>query len=264
MTPEDPGPEAIGPAIPHRIAGYAGGFSTRRAGDLDERGGAAEPWARFRAATGLAGRPIVLARQVHGARVVVVESAHLWRARPTGLEGVFRSGEADALVTAAPGIAVAVRTADCLPVLLGDADGRACGAVHAGWRGIAADVIGAAVRALAGLGAPAAGLRAVLGPAIGRPCYEVGAEVAEAWRAAVPEADRALERAGGGRWRADLALAARLQLEAAGLAPAAIRDLGLCTACDAAHFFSYRRDGASTGRQVSAIAIDTRGGTPVR
>lgn len=247
--------ELTGAAIPLRSGPARGGFSTRRAGDLALEAGAGAAWRRFRAAAGLDDRPVVLARQVHGAGVMEIAPGALWRARPTAVEGVFTIGEADALVTAAPGIAVGVATADCLPILLVDAAAGAVGAVHAGWRGIAAGVVPAAVRAIERLGAAPEHLRAFLGPCVAGPCYCVGEDVAEAWRS-VPGADRAVRPVDGrpGTWTADLAAAATGALVAAGLRPENIAVDGRCTHCDADLFFSYRRDGP-TGRQVAAICL---------
>lgn len=180
--------------------------------------------------------------QVHGARVLAVAGD------PPALSGT----EGDALVTDRPGVAVGVRTADCLPILLSAPDGRAVAAVHAGWRGTLAGVAVAAVRTLsARYGAAPAALAARLGPCIRPCCYEVGPEVSAAVAERYPDwAPRVLRPGPNGRDHLDLAGLNRLQLEAAGLTE--VRDAGACTRCDPA-YDSHRRDGAGAGRMVSWV-----------
>ena len=161
------------------------------------------------------------------------------RARP----GVTARG--DGLWTDAPGLACAVLTADCLPVLLCDAAGSAVAALHAGWRGLAAGILQAGVAAM---GRPPARLMAWLGPAIGPARYVVGPEV----RAAFPGAKAAFAPAGDGRWHCDLYALARLALAAAGVE--AVYGGGACT-YDDRRFYSYRRDGV-TGRMASLVWLE--------
>jgi len=124
---------------------------------------------RFAVALGVPDVPIVRATQVHGREVIAV------RERPARGETVL-AGSGDALVTRLSGVALVVQTADCVPVLLAAPDAAA--AIHAGWRGAAADVVGGAAEALLARTADPASVRAWLGPAIGSCCYEVGGEVA--------------------------------------------------------------------------------------
>jgi YfiH family protein len=168
-------------------------------------------------------------RQVHSASVV--------EAAP-GL-----CGEADALVTRQPGLALAVATADCVPVLLG-ADG-AVAAVHAGWRGIVAGVVAAAVERLA---VDPRRLTAWIGPAIGTCCYEVGPEVATL----VAGASREIVATGpAGRPHLDLVAAVAAQLDATGVDE--VRTVRACTRCHGDRLWSYRRDGPSTGRNWAFV-----------
>jgi purine-nucleoside/S-methyl-5'-thioadenosine phosphorylase / adenosine deaminase len=155
-------------------------------------------------------------------------------------------GTADALLTAEPKVALLVRTADCLPIAL--AGEGVVAMVHAGWRGLAADILGATVRRLYNeYGVVAGHLDAVVGVGVG-PChYEVGNDVLDALRPH-PVAARGWQRDG----RLDLAGWARGRLEALGLAPEHLRVLWGCTACSRS-YHSYRRDGAAAGRQWSAI-----------
>lgn len=171
------------------------------------------------------GVELAWARQVHSATVLA--------ARPGAC------GEGDALTTAAPRLALAIATADCVPVAVYDPDGGSLAAVHAGWRGIAAGVVGAAAAAL-----DAPRLVAWIGPAIGPCCYEVGEEVAEAVANASDSA--VVRRKPGPRPFLDLQRAVALQLRAAGVAE--VRTVEICTRCHPEWLWSYRRDGQAAGR----------------
>lgn len=175
--------------------------------------------------------------QVHGATAVEADAS------PSG-------ARADAVVTRVRGTVCAVLTADCLPVLLADRAGHAVGIAHAGWRGLAAGVIEAA---LARIGVPACALLAWLGPAIGPRVYEVGAEVRSALLAADPGAEAAFAARGNGKYLADLYALARRRLAAAGVTE--VRGGGFCTYSDRDRFFSYRRE-RTTGRFASLIWIE--------
>ncbi|MGH9316761.1 MAG: peptidoglycan editing factor PgeF [Thermoanaerobaculia bacterium] len=193
---------------------------------------------RFAAALSLDGTPIVRASQVHGNTAVVVREA------PS--DGTIQdAGKCDILVTNLPGVALVVQTADCLPILL--TSPRAVGTAHAGWRGSACNAAGAAVRALAELGAEPRSLSARLGPAIGACCYEVGGEVAAQF------AGQFLRSSCEGRYRLDLHAVNRAQLEAAGVLPENISSHPACTQCGGERFASYRRDGAAAGRMIALV-----------
>ncbi|MCX7603223.1 MAG: peptidoglycan editing factor PgeF [Bryobacteraceae bacterium] len=184
--------------------------------------------------------PFLRLKQVHSARIV---DAADWR------EGL----EADGLATATPGLRLAVRTADCVPLLLFDPVARAIAAVHAGWRGAALGIALEAVRFLATRhGARAGNMIAALGPAIGGCCYEVGSEVAHQFRALFPERNDL-----GTRTKIDLREALRRQLILAGLSAAAIDVSPHCTRCGGGEFHSWRRDGPRAGRMVSLIGLRT-------
>lgn len=186
-------------------------------------------------------------RQVHGTRVVV-----LMREGPPGTA----LGEADAIVSERPALPVGVVTADCLPLLIATPSGRVA-AVHAGWRGLAAGVIGEALSALAALAPEGlAGAAAVIGPRVGSGCYEVDAPVADALARRFGEAlDTALVATRPGHWQLDLATLARVDLVRGGIAAERAAALaGVCTACDPERFHSYRRDGPRSGRLFHWIA----------
>jgi polyphenol oxidase len=210
---------------------------------------------RRRVATvlGLAGRPWALARQVHAATVLPVEAGRLGQGPPEARPPL---GDGDGLVTTDPGVVLAVLTADCAPVLLADPAAGVVGAVHAGWRGLAAGVVEAGVAAMAGLGADPAGTVGLVGPAAGGCCYEVGPEVREAVGARLPDA---LATTRDGRPALDPAAGAAQALRRAGVGH--VRVAAECTVDLEERFFSHRRDHGRTGRQAGLIAlVPTPGG----
>jgi YfiH family protein len=154
-------------------------------------------------------------------------------------------GNGDALADATPGNAVAVKTADCIPILLADVRLRAVAAVHAGWRGTADGIAGTAIDAMRQwFGTAPEDLRAAIGPGIGECCYEVGPEVAAR-----------LGVVSRGHVRVDLAEANRRQLEAAGVPADRIYTAGLCTMCKPEDFYSFRREREHAGRMYSFIGL---------
>jgi YfiH family protein len=181
---------------------------------------------------------VALASQVHGSRVVVVDA-------PTGPLGTV--GEADALVTTARGVALAVRVADCVPVLLGSPRGVA--AVHAGWRGVAQRVVPEALRVLLEeSGSRPGDVCAAVGPHISTDAFEVGPEVVEGI-AASGIAPELFARRRGDRWVVDLGAAVEAQLR--GLGVSSVYQAGACTT--GPRFFSWRANGPETGRQAGVI-----------
>lgn len=204
-------------------------------------------------AIGLDATRLVTAHQIHGAEIVVVTGDCSGRgARP----GSPPLGEADALLTNVPGVVLMTLHADCLPVLLVDPEAPAVASVHAGWRGTVLDIVGATVSRMAHrFGSRPDRIRAFLGPSIGVCCYEVGAEVIDAWRRRSDgDAGRAV-RPGPHRPHLDLAAANRLLLERAGIRPAHIDTSPVCTRCQGSSWFSHRGQGAGTGRFGAIIAL---------
>jgi YfiH family protein len=155
---------------------------------------------------------------------------------------------ADGAVARVSGVVCAVRSADCLAVLLCDRRGSVVAAAHAGWRGLAAGVLEAALIAMRT--APAE-VCVWLGPAIGPRAFEVGADVLAAHCAADPGAAQCFEPHRPGKWLADLYALARRRLRRAGVE--AIHGGGRCTVTEGATFHSYRRDGAAAGRMATLI-----------
>lgn len=173
--------------------------------------------------------PTATVRQVHSDRVVFADKP-----------GVH--GEADALVTNLPGFALAIRTADCVPIMIADPAHHAIAAVHVGWRGTVAEIL---PKALADMSkrydtVPADVLVAI-GPAIGLCCFEVGPEVAVQFGQPAKKT------------HVDLVDANRQQAMRAGVPGSRISVLGRCTRCETTLFHSYRRDKEQSGRMVTAI-----------
>ena len=235
-------------------------FSTRRDGegndfDLGPAEPAEPPYVerrrRLAAAAGAPGAMPVLLRQVHEARMVPARA-------------VDPPEEADAAYAlagshggSATDLLPAVRTADCVPILLADRRGRGVAAVHAGWRGTAAGIATKVVMELARLGLPPIELVAAIGPCIGPSSYEVSAEVAEQVARTSGE-DPSTAAGEPGKRMLDLARANLLQLSWSGLEEGNIHVAPYCTAGRSDLFFSYRRDGAAAGRMMALAGLPPR------
>jgi YfiH family protein len=212
-------------------------------------------WERLGPALGVASSRFVTLNQVHGCRVIAVHRG-LDEASLTALQ-VTRP-DADAIISDDQSVGLVVRAADCVPLLIADRRRGAVGAVHAGWRGTAARVASAAVHALEReFGSRPDDLMAVIGPAIGACCYEVGSDVVDAFAAAgherhlidrwflSPPADR--------RLRLDVPGANRDQLILAGVPEEQIYVAGLCTAMHLDVLTSYRAEKEGAGRIAGVI-----------
>jgi YfiH family protein len=174
--------------------------------------------------------PMASVKQIHSGTVLLVDRAGL-------------AGEGDGLVTGATGVAVSVRTADCYPILLVDTRRRVVAAVHAGWRGTTARIVTTAVELMCRrFDTSPSDIYAAIGPGIGECCYPVGEEVGRMF--GLP-----------GAGRVDLAKQNRAQLMEARVPESQIERTGLCTSCDAARFYSYRREQSAAGRMISFIGI---------
>jgi YfiH family protein len=202
---------------------------------------------RLRVATAMEVPPeaLVGVHQVHSADVVAVTGS-----LPTPIR-------ADALVTATPGIALSVLTADCQPVLLADARARVIGAAHAGWKGAIAGILEATVAAMTALGADPAHICAVIGPTISQRAYEVGPDFFDTVIAEDDKAARYFVQGSGDRLHFDLPGYGLHRLRAAGVGHA--EWTRHCTYSDPERFFSYRRSvhqkEADYGRLISTIRI---------
>jgi YfiH family protein len=234
-------------------AGFAHGFSTRIGGASegpyaslnlgrsvgDDPTAVAENHRRLAAAVGYTTERLFDASQVHGSAVVTLRGDD-----QTDEVGTRR---ADALVASEKGAAVGVRTADCVPVLVAEpATGRVA-AIHAGWRGVVAGVVREALDALTPR--DRGQLVAAIGPSIGPCCFEVDGDVATVLAEA--GGDGIVLRRDGDKPHVDLWRAIEHQLRRAGVTT--IDTLGRCTMCEGEYFFSFRRDGAQSGRMLSVI-----------
>lgn len=192
-------------------------------------------------------KDIITVKQVHGTEVLLIRGGETDA-------GDYRKVEADAIITETPDIAVAVRTADCVPILLAAGD-KAVAAVHGGWRGIIAGVIENTVMKLrTEMSADLQSMTAAIGPHIGSCCYEVGDDVAEKFKSRFGVG--VIKNGVSGKKVLDLALSARTALMEAGLEESNIDILRICTKCNPQWFYSFRRDGKPCGRQLSFIAIE--------
>ncbi|PTE13708.1 peptidoglycan editing factor PgeF [Pseudogemmobacter blasticus] len=201
--------------------------------------------ARVAEAMGVPLSALATVHQIHSADVVTVTG-------PLALRP-----EADALVTATPGLALAVLTADCQPVLFADAKSGVIGAAHAGWRGARDGVLEATVAAMESLGARRADIAAVIGPTISQAAYEVGTEFLENFLSDDPENARFFANGEGGRYLFDLPSYGLHRLRSAGVGHA--EWTRHCTYRDPDRFYSYRRTThaaeADYGRLISAIRL---------
>lgn len=201
--------------------------------------------ARAAGALGLEPEALASAHQVHSADVAVLDAAP------------DEPPRADALVTATPGLALTILTADCQPVLLADAGAGVIGAAHAGWKGALGGVLEATLEAMEGLGAARGRITAVIGPTISQRAYEVGEEFLEAFADEDSENLRFFANGAGGRYQFDLPGYGLHRLRQAGVGAASWT--GHCTYSDAGRFYSYRRTThageADYGRMLSAIRL---------
>ncbi len=214
------------------VPGIAHGFGTR------------DPAPGLTQAAGLSGAAPASLRQVHGREIVSLDEPIPGTMEADGAFLLRRSE--------APTIVPAVRTADCVPVLMSAADGRAVAAIHAGWRGTAAGIARSAVSRFEAAGIPCRELIVALGPAISGCCYEVGPEVPAALAASGARSAE-VGPTGEGRALVDLRAALREQLASAGVPDGSIHYAPWCTRCRADLFHSYRADGQNAGRMIAVI-----------
>lgn len=246
------------------LTGFDHGFFTRRGGassgvfaglncglgSSDQTDSVIMNRARVAEDLGLAPDHLFGVHQIHSADVVLIDEA--FAAAPP-----VEKPRADALVTAIPGMALSVLTADCLPVLLADPEAGVIGAAHAGWRGALAGVLENTVQMMEQSGATRSAIRAVIGPAITQSAYEVSPDFRDSFTAKDPLYARFFTAPPGARPLFDLPGFGLHCLREAGVGEAAF--CGACTYADPARFFSYRRathqNEADYGRLISAIRI---------
>lgn len=263
MTPNDsrvPAEYLTSPLLSR--AGFRHAFFTRRGGVSegafaslnfsvaagDQPAHVAENLRRAGLALGVDAERIYFLSQVHGRAVELADGNQPPEA--------FVRREGDVVIGSVPTLACAVRSADCMPVLLADRLSGFVAAVHAGWRGVACRAVEAGVSGLKQLAGGQVELVAAVGPHISLDSFEVSEEVARELRAASPDPD-VVDRSRP-RPHVDLRRIVHAQLLSLGLAPSAVDDVWGCTVRDETRFFSFRRDGKASGRLLSAIV--PRGG----
>ena len=191
--------------------------------------------------------------QVHGADIRMVREAAQAQSRS------YATGDddrCDALVSKLSHTLLTVKTADCVPILIGDAHTGTCAAVHAGWRGTVASIgAHALARMIQEYGTRPGDVRVAIGPAAGACCYEVGKEVIDAFNAHFPLSDDLFTATRAGHARIDLCKANRNQLMSMGVAEERIHISPLCTMCRTDVFFSYRREKSLHGKVGRLMAV---------
>jgi polyphenol oxidase len=243
------------------LADFHHGFSTRRGGLPDSFGSSLNlgymQWdfpervdanrQRFLAALNLDQVRLATLHQIHSDRVHVIED-------------VSRQGsqsEGDALITRSANIAIAVLTADCLPILIADPLKNIAAVVHAGWRGTLARILQKTIEELErAFNCNPAQLIVAFGPGIRACCFEVGEEVTSLFRKEYPGSGLTTPvDAQHGKGLLDLPKALEIQMNQAGIKPENSYDLGVCTRCNASDFFSFRAEGKNSGRLMAVIGI---------
>jgi len=225
-----------------------GGYASLNCGLGSKDDPAAVRENRARVAEFLGARNLITAHQIHSATALIVDKPWNLDERP----------RADAMVTATPGLALGVLTADCAPVLFADAEAKVVGAAHAGWRGAIGGVLEATLAVMEELGADRRRIQAAVGPCIGQPAYEVGRDFEQEFLRRDAESARFFSRqVPDARPHFDLAGYAAQRLARAGVGN--LPGASPCTYALAEDFFSYRRSQARKeadyGRQISAIVL---------
>ncbi len=238
-----------------KIPGFRHGFATRALNlgymhwDSPERVAANRK--RFLAALNLDQAGLATLHQIHSDRIHIIKDvADQWN-----------QADGDALVTRIENCALAIQTADCLPILLADPQNKISAAVHSGWKGTLARILQKTIEAMKReFGSDPAQIVVAIGPGIRSCCFEVGKEVADLFKKEFAGflVKPIYERPG--KFLVDLPKALELQLECAGIRPENSHDIVACTRCNPNEFFSYRAEGQSSGRMMAIIgfAADAR------
>ncbi len=245
------------------IPGLRHGFSTRHGGvsqgylasmsfsyNKEEEAIVDENFRRFSAANGLPFESLVLTHQTHTNHVVTVDEAFKNKGRCRDLR------ETDGLVTKTPGVGLVCFTADCVPLLLADPQSGAIAAVHAGWRGTVQEIAAKVVEQMIAAGAKAENILAAIGPSIGPCCFEVGAEVQEAFTARFGGELPVVASGREGHTMVDLWQANRLVLQGAGVENSHIFTAKICTFCNNKDFYSHRYTKGRRGNLIAAISME--------
>jgi hypothetical protein len=221
-------------------------FSSQE-GDSTEN--ARQNWKILATAFNLEVKQFFVVNQVHGDRILIIDH---------NAQGFIshQPYQCDAIITNQPGLAIGIKTADCVPVLFLDKIKRIVGVAHAGWKGtslnIAAKVVDTFVKKLL---CRADDIIAVIGPAIGPCCYQVDEVVFNSMKGDKDRESFFSPCCMKGRWMLDLPLANRLQIISRGILPTNVYATDYCTSCNTGIFFSHRREGGNTGRQLNFIML---------
>ena len=249
---------------PHGFSTRLGGVSTHAQtsslnlgrGFADDDATVAENLDRFAEAVGFEAAALVSLRQVHSARVRIVTAADagLGYGRPT-------DETADGYVTCERGVAIGIRTADCVPILAVAVDGQGrpytVGAFHAGWRGTVAGIAAEGVRQMVAVGARAEHIRVAIGPCIHACCFEIDDAARDVFvsRLGKTLTDRFVLPTRAGHYHADLVAINLAQLAEVGVERERVAVCELCTRCRGDLFWSHRRDGLTRGSMLSVICL---------
>ncbi len=205
----------------------------------------AENYRRFLSAAGLP-QTVVSAHQIHSDLVMNVEKIP---------EDGWQMPQCDGFVTNVPGVTLAVKIADCLPILLEDAAAGVIGAVHAGWRGSAKGIALRALEKMEALGAKRERIHAVIGPRIGPCCFEVKDDFVCEYLSCLGDFGKQFLHTRGEKIFCDLPALNRELLLSGGVFPDHFEDSGLCTCCDPQTFFSHRATGGKRGTMAAMISL---------
>lgn len=230
------------------MTGIIHAFTTRQHGLGARNNGIKSPrdWDAVAEAFAVSSDRVITVNQVHGNTIVSVDDKNYH---------ALRAVQADALVTNAPGIAIGVETADCVPILFFDPVTRAIAAIHAGWRGMVRKIVQKTMTRMQDqFGSDPARMIAAIGPAIGPECYEVDEPVMGPMREAFSFWQDVAKPRGAGRWSLDLVKTNKMELARIGFAEKNIHAFGLCTACRKDLFYSFRAEGR-TGRMLSVVML---------
>ena len=252
--------------IKSRLIHFPHGFSTRKGGISNgiyeslnlgmTRGDnvmhVKRNWQIFLSECGIGTWDFVCGKQVHGNNVHIATHENAGPAY-----GHDHPIEADGFVTSEPGVPLAIFSTDCVPILLADETNGVCGAVHCGWRSTVADIEKVAIDKMVSLGANPGNIRAAIGPAIGKCCFEVGEEVVDGILNLVGRnrSDLYTNSKNAGKYMLDLPDAVKARLIMLGIAPSYIETIYECTMCNPGMYWSHRYTGGKCGSQASIIMI---------